>query len=90
MIGSILIVIHFLKHIREIYARVIVYQVGSWVHHSVQCLFLLSFGYLHLVFLWMPERSFRRWIAYVIAVVAEFDEHINDRLYLREGNFLPE
>ncbi|KAF2283703.1 hypothetical protein GH714_014282 [Hevea brasiliensis] len=35
------------------------------------------------------ERSFRRGIAYVISVVAEFDECTNDGLYLREGSFLP-
>ncbi|XP_010548414.1 PREDICTED: uncharacterized membrane protein At3g27390 [Tarenaya hassleriana] len=35
------------------------------------------------------ERSFRRGIAYVIAVVAEFDEYTNDWLYLREGTVLP-
>ncbi|RZB57346.1 putative membrane protein isoform B [Glycine soja] len=35
------------------------------------------------------ERSFRRGIAYVIAMVAEFDEYTNDWLYLREGTFLP-
>ncbi|XP_048334485.1 uncharacterized membrane protein At3g27390 [Ziziphus jujuba] len=35
------------------------------------------------------ERSFRRGIAYVIAMVAEFDEYTNDWLYLREGTILP-
>ncbi|OAY35456.1 uncharacterized membrane protein At3g27390 isoform X2 [Manihot esculenta] len=35
------------------------------------------------------ERSFRRGIAYVIAMVAEFDEYTNDGLYLREGSILP-
>ncbi|KAJ9170713.1 hypothetical protein P3X46_018802 [Hevea brasiliensis] len=35
------------------------------------------------------ERSFRRGIAYVIAMVAEFDEYTNDGLYLREGSCLP-
>ncbi|XP_027347219.1 uncharacterized membrane protein At3g27390 isoform X2 [Abrus precatorius] len=35
------------------------------------------------------ERSFRRGLAYVIAMVAEFDEYTNDWLYLREGTFLP-
>ncbi|CAK7337650.1 unnamed protein product [Dovyalis caffra] len=35
------------------------------------------------------ERSFRRAVAYVIAMVAEFDEYTNDGLYLREGTFLP-
>ncbi|KAF9678479.1 hypothetical protein SADUNF_Sadunf07G0039200 [Salix dunnii] len=35
------------------------------------------------------ERSFWRAVAYVIAMVAEFDEYTNDRLYLREGTFLP-
>ncbi|KAF5191580.1 membrane protein [Thalictrum thalictroides] len=35
------------------------------------------------------ERSFRRGAAYVIAMVAEFDEYTNDWLYLREGSILP-
>ncbi|KAJ4829599.1 hypothetical protein Tsubulata_014263 [Turnera subulata] len=35
------------------------------------------------------ERSFRRGVAYVVAMVAEFDEYTNDGLYLREGTFLP-
>ncbi|CAN6478492.1 unnamed protein product [Victoria cruziana] len=35
------------------------------------------------------ERSFRRGIAYVVAMVAEFDEYTNDYLYLREGSCLP-
>ncbi|KAK9096899.1 hypothetical protein Sjap_022396 [Stephania japonica] len=35
------------------------------------------------------ERSFRRGAAYVIAMVAEFDEYTNDWLYLREGSVLP-
>nr|XP_027078039.1 uncharacterized membrane protein At3g27390-like isoform X1 [Coffea arabica] len=35
------------------------------------------------------ERSFKRGIAYAIAMVAEFDEYTNDWLYLREGSILP-
>ncbi|KAL2551994.1 hypothetical protein Fot_05613 [Forsythia ovata] len=35
------------------------------------------------------ERSFRRGVAYVIAMVAEFDEYTNDLLYLREGSIFP-
>ncbi|KAE9596663.1 hypothetical protein Lal_00007578 [Lupinus albus] len=35
------------------------------------------------------ERSFRRGLAYVIAMVAEFDEYTNEWLYLREGTFFP-
>ncbi|MED6157410.1 hypothetical protein PIB30_022816 [Stylosanthes scabra] len=35
------------------------------------------------------ERSFRRGLAYVVAMVAEFDEYTNDWLYLREGTFFP-
>ncbi|KAI4386691.1 hypothetical protein MLD38_004602 [Melastoma candidum] len=35
------------------------------------------------------ERSFWRGIAYVVAMVAEFDEYTNDWLYLREGTILP-
>lgn len=35
------------------------------------------------------ENSFKKGVAYVIAVVAEFDEYTNDWLYLREGSILP-
>ncbi|XP_010269252.1 PREDICTED: uncharacterized membrane protein At3g27390 [Nelumbo nucifera] len=35
------------------------------------------------------EKSFRRGAAYIIAMVAEFDEYTNDWLYLREGTVLP-
>ncbi|CAL5324669.1 uncharacterized membrane protein At3g27390 [Camellia sinensis] len=35
------------------------------------------------------ERSFKRGVSYVIAMVAEFDEYTNDWLYLREGSILP-
>ncbi|KAG0469681.1 hypothetical protein HPP92_016381 [Vanilla planifolia] len=35
------------------------------------------------------ERSFKKGVAYVVAVVAKFDEYTNDWLYLREGSFLP-
>ncbi|KAK6237621.1 hypothetical protein QUC31_003090 [Theobroma cacao] len=35
------------------------------------------------------ERSFQRGVAYVIAMIAEFDEYTNDWLYLREGTIFP-
>nr|CAD1825123.1 unnamed protein product [Ananas comosus var. bracteatus] len=35
------------------------------------------------------ERSFRRGVAFVVAMVSEFDEYTNDWLYLREGSILP-
>ncbi|KAL5992762.1 hypothetical protein ACLOJK_013681 [Asimina triloba] len=35
------------------------------------------------------EGSFRRGVAYVIAMVSEFDEYTNDWLYLREGSIFP-
>ncbi|KAK3015772.1 LOW QUALITY PROTEIN: hypothetical protein RJ639_005427 [Escallonia herrerae] len=35
------------------------------------------------------ERSLRHGVAFVIAMVAEFDEYTNDWLYLREGSILP-
>ncbi|XP_061347005.1 uncharacterized membrane protein At3g27390 [Gastrolobium bilobum] len=35
------------------------------------------------------EKSFRRGLAFLIAMVAEFDEYTNDWLYLREGTFFP-
>ncbi|KAJ0041554.1 hypothetical protein Pint_28073 [Pistacia integerrima] len=60
-----------------------------WKHRSSHCL-------KHLYWIvWISnsipglERSFRKGIAYVIAMVAEFDEYTNDWLYLREGTILP-
>ncbi|VFQ86529.1 unnamed protein product [Cuscuta campestris] len=44
---------------------------------------------LHGAVVVYQERSVRRGVAYVIAMVAEFDEYTNDWLYLREGSFLP-
>ncbi|CAH2075713.1 unnamed protein product, partial [Thlaspi arvense] len=42
------------------------------------------------ILMWpLVERSFRRGVSYVIAMVAEFDEYTNDWLYLREGSILP-
>ncbi|KAK4346502.1 hypothetical protein RND71_032841 [Anisodus tanguticus] len=35
------------------------------------------------------ERSFQRGVAFVVAMVVEFDEYTNDWLYLREGSILP-
>ncbi|XVF17707.1 hypothetical protein REPUB_Repub10bG0147000 [Reevesia pubescens] len=35
------------------------------------------------------ERSFLRGVAYVIAMIAEFDEYTNEWLYLREGTIFP-
>ncbi|KAK1383294.1 Cyclin-dependent kinase inhibitor 1-like [Heracleum sosnowskyi] len=35
------------------------------------------------------ERSFQRGLAYIIAMVSEFDEYTNDWLYLREGSIIP-
>ncbi|GKU94728.1 hypothetical protein SLEP1_g8175 [Rubroshorea leprosula] len=40
-------------------------------------------------FIVYQERSFMRGVAYVIAMVAEFDEYTNDWLYLREGTIFP-
>ncbi|CAN8276466.1 unnamed protein product [Cochlearia groenlandica] len=37
----------------------------------------------------VQERSFRRGMSYVIAIVGEFDEYTNDLLYLREGTIFP-
>ncbi|XP_062102047.1 uncharacterized membrane protein At3g27390 isoform X2 [Humulus lupulus] len=44
---------------------------------------------LHASVIVYQERSFRRGVAYVIAMVAEFDEYTNDWLYLREGSIFP-
>ncbi|KAF4380786.1 hypothetical protein F8388_017140 [Cannabis sativa] len=44
---------------------------------------------LHASVIVYQERSFRRGMAYVIAMVAEFDEYTNDWLYLQEGTIFP-
>lgn len=66
---------------------------------SVTCLHKFNFNSLLLPLLLIStvpmtlttaqERSFRRGIAYIIAMVSEFDEYTNDWLYLREGSLLP-
>ena len=56
-------------------------------------IFLALLKFFPLGFEWLSsvlqERSFRRGLAYVIAMVAEFDEYTNDWLYLREGSIIP-
>ncbi|KAJ0096298.1 hypothetical protein Patl1_28719 [Pistacia atlantica] len=59
--------------------------VGSIVVAIVSSIFIGLYGSA-IVY---QERSFRKGIAYVIAMVAEFDEYTNDWLYLREGTILP-
>ncbi|KAF3438940.1 hypothetical protein FNV43_RR17215 [Rhamnella rubrinervis] len=59
--------------------------VGSFLLAVFSSIFIGLYGSV-IVF---QERSFRRGIAYVIAMVAEFDEYTNDWLYLREGTTLP-
>ncbi|KAJ4752880.1 transmembrane protein [Rhynchospora pubera] len=59
--------------------------VGSVVMAIVSSIFVGLYGAV-IVY---QERSFRRGAAYVVAVVAEFDEYTNDWLYLRDGTILP-
>ncbi|KAG1342234.1 putative membrane protein [Cocos nucifera] len=55
--------------------------VGSILLAIVSSIFIGLYGSV-IVY---QERSFRRGAAFVIAMVAEFDEYTNDWLYLREG-----
>ncbi|XP_044469450.1 uncharacterized membrane protein At3g27390-like [Mangifera indica] len=59
--------------------------VGSIVVAIVSSIFIGLYGSA-IVY---QERSFHRGVAYVFAMVAEFDEYTNDWLYLREGTILP-
>ncbi|KAH7566563.1 hypothetical protein JRO89_XS08G0189900 [Xanthoceras sorbifolium] len=59
--------------------------LGSVLTAIVSSIFIGLYGSV-IVY---QEKSFRRGVAYVIAMVAEFDEYTNDWLYLREGSILP-
>ncbi|EPS60872.1 hypothetical protein M569_13929, partial [Genlisea aurea] len=59
--------------------------IGSIVMSVFSSFFIGLYGSI-IVY---QERSFRRGVAYVVAMVAEFDEYTNDCLYLREGSILP-
>ncbi|KAL8151954.1 hypothetical protein V2J09_021762 [Rumex salicifolius] len=59
--------------------------VGSILMSIFSSVFIGLYG-AYVVY---QERSFRRGLAYVIAMVAEFDEYTNDFLYLREGSIFP-
>lgn len=87
VVGSILMAI-FSSIFIGLYASVIVYQVCLYLDFYLTYPFC-CYGTYPSTFLRMKERSFRRGVAYVIAMVAEFDECTNDWLYLREGTILP-
>lgn len=59
--------------------------IGSVIIAILSSIFVGLFGAVVVY----QERSFRRGVAYVVAMVAEFDEYTNDWLYLREGSILP-
>ncbi|PSS21293.1 hypothetical protein CEY00_Acc10335 [Actinidia chinensis var. chinensis] len=61
------------------------FVVGSIVTAVFSSFFIGLYGSV-IVY---QERSFRSGVAYLIAMVAEFDEYTNDWLYLREGSILP-
>ncbi|KAF7809821.1 putative membrane protein [Senna tora] len=64
-----------------------------WPIFVLACIFFAIFSSffvgLYASFVVYQERSFGRGVAYVIAMVAEFDEFTNDWLYLREGTIFP-
>ncbi|XP_071710149.1 uncharacterized membrane protein At3g27390 [Rutidosis leptorrhynchoides] len=59
--------------------------IGSVILAIVSSIFIGLYGSAVVY----QERSFKRGVAYVIAMVAEFDEYTNDWLYLREGSVFP-
>ncbi|CAD5171925.1 unnamed protein product [Musa acuminata subsp. malaccensis] len=59
--------------------------VGSVLLAIVSSIFIGLYGSVVVY----QERSFKRGVAFVVAMVAEFDEYTNDWLYLREGSILP-
>ncbi|XP_042381890.1 uncharacterized membrane protein At3g27390-like [Zingiber officinale] len=59
--------------------------LGSFLLAVVSSIFIGLYGSV-IVY---QERSFKRGVAFVVAMVAEFDEYTNDWLYLREGTILP-
>lgn len=59
--------------------------IGSVIMAIVSSIFIGLYGSAVVY----QERSFKRGVSYVIAMVAEFDEYTNDWLYLREGSVFP-
>ncbi|XP_024978521.1 uncharacterized membrane protein At3g27390 [Cynara cardunculus var. scolymus] len=59
--------------------------IGSVMMAIVSSMFIGLYGSAVVY----QERSFKRGVSYVIAMVAEFDEYTNDWLYLREGSVFP-
>lgn len=88
--GSILLAI-ITSFFIGIYGSIVVYQVITFFFHKAFAVapVTLAIDFYKLILHVMQERSFRRGLAYVIAMVAEFDEYTNDWLYLREGSILP-
>nr|XP_043617200.1 uncharacterized membrane protein At3g27390 [Erigeron canadensis] len=62
-----------------------IFVIGSVLLTIVSSIFVGLYGSAVVY----QERSFKRGVAYVIAIVAEFDEYTNDWLYLREGSVFP-
>ncbi|PHT93376.1 hypothetical protein T459_01258 [Capsicum annuum] len=52
----------------------------------IMAIFSSFFIGLYGIVIIYQERSFQRGAAFLVAMVAEFDEYTNDWLYLREGS----
>lgn len=88
VVGSVLLAILSSIFV-GLYGSIVVYQV-CFTYILTFYLNILGFKYyLTFTLCFLQERSFRRGVAYVVAMVAEFDEYTNDWLYLREGSILP-
>ncbi|XP_073010379.1 uncharacterized membrane protein At3g27390 [Typha latifolia] len=59
--------------------------VGSVLLAIVSSIFVGLYGSVVVY----QEKSFQRGVAFVVAMVSEFDEYTNDWLYLREGSIIP-
>uniref|UniRef100_A0A3Q7FCE9 Uncharacterized protein n=1 Tax=Solanum lycopersicum TaxID=4081 RepID=A0A3Q7FCE9_SOLLC len=63
--------------------------IGSVIMAVFSSFFIGLYGAVIVYQVTYSERSFQRGVAFVVAMVAEFDEYTNDWLYLREGSILP-
>lgn len=92
VIGSVILAI-FSSFFIGLYGAVIVYQVispfASLSFSGLSAVLVWPTDLSLVKTVWIQERSFQRGVAFVVAMVAEFDEYTNDWLYLREGSILP-
>ncbi|PHU29298.1 hypothetical protein BC332_01391 [Capsicum chinense] len=59
------------------------------IRSAIMAIFSSFFIGLYGIVIIYQERSFQRGVAFLVAMVTEFDEYTNDWLYLREGSIPP-